>query len=93
MTEIVIWLIAFAAIIAVTMRRWAAVSPGLDRMLPAVMKTHGDNAVVWSLALAVLGATTLVRPVDVLLTVIVIAIIGLVVAKLAGMASGKLDSR
>lgn len=92
MTEIVIWLIAFAAILVFSMLRWDSVSPGLDRVLPGPLKSRGDNAVVWSLALAVLGATTLVRPVDILLTVILITIVGLVIAKLASLASGKLDS-
>jgi len=55
------------------------------------MKTDGDNAVVWSLALAVLGATTIVRPVDVLLTAIVLGVVALVAVKLGGWAMNKVD--
>ncbi|MDI5933923.1 hypothetical protein [Halomonas kalidii] len=92
MTIAMIWLIAFAAILFLCFSRWeSSVSPGLDRLLPAVMKTHGDNRLVWSLALAVLGATTLVRPVDMLLTAIVIALLVLVGRKLAGWAMNKVD--
>jgi len=40
-------------------------------------------------ALAVLGATTLIRPVDVLLVAILLAVIALVVMKLANWASSK----
>ncbi|MFY0991531.1 hypothetical protein [Halomonas sp. C05BenzN] len=92
MTIFLIWLIAFVAILFLCYHRWdTSVSPGLDKVLPAVMKTHGDNRLVWSLALAVLGATTLVRPVDMLLTVIVIALLVLVGRKLAGWAMNKVD--
>ncbi|MFO7648911.1 hypothetical protein [Halomonas sp. 3H] len=91
MTQLVIWLIAFAVILVLSLKRWESVSPSLDKVLPEAMKSHGDNAIVWSLALAILGATTLVRPVDILLTVIVIAVLGLVGAKLAGWAMNKVD--
>ena len=84
MIEIVLWLIAFAAIVFFCYTRWeSSVSRGVDKVLPAVMKSHGDNRLVWSLALGVLGATTLVRPVDILLTVILIGILALVGKKIA----------
>lgn len=90
MTIFIIWVIAFALILFFANKRWdSSVSRGLDKVLPDVLKTHGDNRPVWVGALAVLGATTLVRPVDVLLVVILLTIIGLVVAKLAGLAAGK----
>nr|WP_298250203.1 hypothetical protein [uncultured Halomonas sp.] len=91
MTEVVIWLIAFAAILVLSLKRWPSLSASLDGMLPQPMKTGGDNSVVWSLALAVLGATTLVRPVDVLMTVIVLCILALVAVKLGGWAMNKVD--
>lgn len=91
MTQVVIWLIAFAAILAVSLKRWDLVSPNLDRILPEVLKTRGDNGLVWGLALAVLGATVLVRPVDVLLTVILIGVLGLVGVKLATWLMNKVD--
>ncbi|EWH01758.1 hypothetical protein [Halomonas sp. BC04] len=82
MTEIVIWLIAFALILFFSIKQWdASVSAGLDKVLPRIIKSGDDNRWVWSVALAILGATTLVRPVDMLLTVIVIAILALIARK------------
>lgn len=91
MTQVVIWLIAFAAILAFTYKRWETVSPSLDRALPELLKSHGDNRDVWALSLAVLGATVLVRPVDILLTVVLIVIIALIGIKVAGWAMNKVD--
>lgn len=93
MVQAVIWLIAFVAIFFLCYTRWAAsVSQSLDKVLPAVMATKGDNRLVWSLALAVLGATTLVRPVDILLIVILVGLITLVSMKLVAWASSKANS-
>ena len=92
MTEIVIWLIAFALILFFSVRRWeSSVSPGLDRVLPRLIKHDDDNRAVWSLALAILGATTLVRPVDILMIAILIGIVALVASKLTGWAMSKAD--
>ncbi|WP_163558851.1 hypothetical protein [Halomonas sp. NO4] len=92
MTEIVIWLIAFALILFFSIRRWeSSVSPGLDKVLPRVIKHDDDNRVVWSLALAILGATTLVRPVDILMIAILIGIVVLIAGKLTGWAMNKAD--
>ncbi|MDR5891495.1 MULTISPECIES: hypothetical protein [Halomonas] len=91
MTQVVIWLIAFALILALTFKRWESVSPALDRVLPDVLKSRGENRTVWGLALAILGATVLVRPVDILLTVVLAVIIALVGIKLAGWVMNKVD--
>ncbi|MGM0826112.1 MAG: hypothetical protein ACQEUY_15535 [Pseudomonadota bacterium] len=89
MTLLLIWLIALVLIGYFANSRWETVSAGLDKMLPDVMKTHGDNRWLWVSALAILGATTLVRPVDILLVGILLGIIGLVVYKLINWASSK----
>ncbi|XKF14740.1 hypothetical protein LL947_09540 [Halomonas sp. BLK-85] len=90
MTVFLIWVIAFVLIGYFTHKRWEnGFSDSLDKMLPEVLKTHGENRLVWVVALAVLGATTLVRPVDILLVSILIGIIALVVIKLASWAAGK----
>ncbi len=91
MTQVVIWLIAFVAIFLLTFKRWDSVSPSLDRALPELLKSRGDNRTLWGLSLAVLGATVLVRPVDILLTVILAALIGLIGWKIAGWAMNKVD--
>ncbi|MCE8032505.1 MAG: hypothetical protein LPK20_04620 [Halomonas sp.] len=90
MTEIVIWLIAFALILFFSIKMWeTTVSAGLNKVVPRVIKSGDDNRWVWSVALAVLGATTLVRPIDMLLTVIVLAILALVIKKVTGWAMGR----
>lgn len=92
MTIFVIWVIAFFLILYFANKRWdSGVSRGLDKVLPEVLKTHGENRMLWVGALAVMGATTLVRPVDILLVVILLAIIGLIVAKIARLAAGKAE--
>jgi len=91
MAQVVIWLIAFAAILFLSLKRWPSLSASLDCLLPQAMKTGGGNSVVWSLALAVVGATTLVRPVDVLMTAIVVGILVLIAVKLGGWAMSKVD--
>ncbi|SDN58752.1 hypothetical protein [Vreelandella arcis] len=92
MTVLLIWLVALVLIGYFVNQRWETVSAGLDKMLPAALKTHGDNRWLWVGALAVLGATTLVRPVDILLVGILLAIIGFVVFKLINWASSKAHS-
>ena len=89
MTVLLIWLIALVLIAYFVNNRWETVSAKLDKMLPAALKTHGDNRWLWVAALAILGATTLVRPVDILLVGILLGIIGVVVFKLIDWASSK----
>jgi|AntRauTorcE11898_2_1112593.scaffolds.fasta_scaffold12248_2 hypothetical protein len=90
MIQVVIWLIAFAVIFYLSYARWGtSVSPGLDKLLPSAMKSHGNNRLAWSLALAVLGATTVVRPVDILLIAILIGLAALIGVKLTGWAKTK----
>ncbi|WP_290790284.1 hypothetical protein [Halomonas sp.] len=91
MTQVVIWLIAFVAIFFLTFKRWDSVSPSLDRALPDLLKSRGDNRILWGLSLAILGATVLVRPVDILLTVLLAVIIGLIGWKIVGWAMNKVD--
>ncbi|MCP1313605.1 MULTISPECIES: hypothetical protein [unclassified Halomonas] len=89
MTILFIWLIAFVLIAYFANQRWhTGVSRGLDKCLPGVMKSHGENRYLWVGALAVLGATALVNPVEILLVALLIGLIALVVMKLADWASG-----
>lgn len=91
MTLTLIWLIAFAVFLYLFLKRWeASVSGILDKLLPAVLRSEDDRW-VWCPALAVLGATFIVRPVDLLFTVIVIGVVALVATKLAGWAMNKVD--
>ncbi|MCE8001317.1 hypothetical protein [Billgrantia ethanolica] len=90
MTEIVIWLIAFALILFFSIKLWeASVSAALNKVVPSVIKSDDGNRWVWGVALAVLGATTLVRPIDMLLTLIVIALLGFIAWKLVCWAMGR----
>ncbi|GAB2725493.1 hypothetical protein GCM10027172_19730 [Halomonas garicola] len=91
MTIFVIWVIAFALIFYFANKRWNdGVSQGIDKMLTAMLKSHGKNRYIWVAAIAVLGATALVRPIDVLLVVILLGIIALIVAKVASVAGKKM---
>ena len=58
-------------------------------MLPSVLKSHGNNRYLWVISLAVLGATTLIQPVEMLLVVILLALIGWAIMALANWASNK----
>lgn len=90
MTVFVLWVITFVLIAYFANKRWdSGVSDGLDKVLPSVLKTKGENRYLWVGALAILGATTLVRPVDILLVVVLLSIIGLIIMKLASWASRK----
>lgn len=90
MTILIIWLIAFCLIAYFVNERWnKGVSEGLDKMLPSVMKSHGSNRYLWVITLAVLGATTLVQPVEMLLVVLLLGLIGLGIMALASWASNK----
>ncbi|MBB3140274.1 hypothetical protein [Halomonas organivorans] len=89
MTVTVIWLIAFAVILYLCLNRWeASVSGALDKLLPAALRSEDDRW-VWSPAIAVLIATAIVRPVDLLLTLILVALIALVGGKLVCWAMNK----
>lgn len=85
MTETLIWLIAFAVILVLTVKSWdGALGRFFATRLPRPMQTNRDDRWVWCPAIAVLGATAIVRPVDMLLTLILLALIGWVIKKLVG---------
>lgn len=88
MTVLLIWVIAFALILYFAYQRWnSGLSQGLDKCLPAALKSHGDNREVWIVALAVLGATALVRPVEILLVAILLGLFALVLTKVINVAN------
>ncbi|MEA2118171.1 hypothetical protein [Halovibrio sp. HP20-50] len=90
MTILIIWLIAFCLIAYFVHQRWdRGVSQGLDKILPGFLKSHGENRYLWVLTLAVLGATTLVKPVDILLVAILLGLIGWGVTALVNWAGSK----
>lgn len=91
MTVTVIWLLAFAVILFLCLNRWeASVSGTLDRLLPAILRSEDDRW-IWCPAIAILVATTIVRPVEVVLTLILIGLIAVVGGKLLGWAMSKVD--
>ena len=92
MTEIVLWLIAFALILYYSIKLWETkVSAGLNKVMPRVIKSGEENRRGWSPALATLGATTLVRPIDILLTVILLVIAGLIAWKVTSWAMSNVN--
>lgn len=86
-----VWIITFALILYVGYHRWeSSLSPALDKILPEMLKPYGDNRTLWVGVLAVLGATTMVKPVDILMVVLLITIIVLVALKVASIANRKM---
>ncbi|WP_168014882.1 hypothetical protein [Halomonas salinarum] len=76
MTVTLIWLIAFAVILLLTVRSWSGgLGTFFEQKMPSLLVSGGDDRWVWCPAIAVLGATALVRPVDMLFTVILLALI------------------
>lgn len=91
MTIAIIWLVAFAFFFYMFLKRWdASVSGMLDALLPAVMRTDDDRFVL-APALAVLLATAIVSPVEILLIAIIISVITLVGTKLMGSVMSRVD--
>ncbi|MDN3526081.1 hypothetical protein QWY79_12485 [Halomonas sabkhae] len=87
----VIWLIAFAVILTLCIKRWeASVSGALDKLVPSLLRSDDDRW-VWSPAIAVLLATAIVRPVELLMTLLIIGVLALVGGKLACWAMNKVD--
>jgi len=75
MTVTLIWLIAFAVILFLALRAWdGSLGQAVMRRIPAILQLGGDDRWVWSIALAVLGATFIVHPVSMLLTLILLAL-------------------
>lgn len=76
MTVFIVWLIAFAVVLLLALRAWeGALGRWVGRWLPAQLR--GDPAQdrwMLSIALAILGATFIVKPVSMLLTLILLAV-------------------
>lgn len=78
----VIWLIAFAVVLALLIKSWdSSVNAVLDRLLPTVLRSDDDRW-VWCPAIAVLVATTIVSPIDMLMTLLIIGLLVLIGVKL-----------
>ncbi|WP_110647430.1 hypothetical protein [Salinicola peritrichatus] len=88
MTVFIVWLIAFAVVLLLALKAWEGALGNLaKRWLPAQLQ--GDPAQdrwVFSIALAVLGATFIVNPISMLLTLILLAVLTWIGMRLAGWA-------
>lgn len=94
MTVTLIWLVVFAVILFFSFKSWeGALGRFFDRKVPAVLRSAGDDRWVWCLAMAVLGATLIVNPVSMLLTLLIIALIAWVLKKLVGWGMSKAKTR
>ncbi|GAA0568403.1 hypothetical protein ACFQH5_16240 [Halomonas salifodinae] len=90
MTLTLIWLISFALILLLSLKRWEhGLGRFFEQKMPEVLRTGTDERWVWSPALAVLGATFIVRPVDMLLVLIVIGLVVWLGGKLVCWAMSK----
>lgn len=87
MVVALVWVIAFAVILFLTLKSWdGALGRFFANRVPKHMRSTGDERWVWCPAIAVLGATAIISPVDMLLTLILLAIILWVVKKLVGIS-------
>ncbi|GGY05322.1 hypothetical protein GCM10007160_36110 [Litchfieldella qijiaojingensis] len=87
MTVTLIWLIAFAVILYLTLKGWnGALGTFFERKMPELLKSKGDERWIWCPAIAVLGATYIVRPVDMLMTLIVVGLVVWLGKKILGWA-------
>ncbi|MAX32789.1 hypothetical protein SAMN05216571_10878 [Onishia taeanensis] len=90
MTVTLIWLIAFAVILLLTVKSWSGVlGTFFERKMPSLLTSGGDDRWVWCPAIAVLGATTVVRPVDMVFTVLLLALIVWLAKSLIGWAMNR----
>lgn len=93
-TLTLIWLIVFAVILFLALKSWdGSLGRFFDRKIPVALRSKGDDRWVWCLALAVLGATAIVNPVSMLLTVLLLALIVWIVKKLIGWGMSKARTR
>nr|WP_300310812.1 hypothetical protein [Halomonas sp.] len=71
----VIWLVVFAVILALTIKAWPGIFGSMvDRLLPAVLRSEDDRW-IWCPAFAAIVATAIVSPIDMLMTLLIMAII------------------
>lgn len=76
MTVTLIWLIVFAVILFLALKSWdGSLGHFVERKVPATLRGSGDDRWVWCVALAVLGATFIVNPVSMLLTLLILGLI------------------
>ncbi|MFD2190494.1 hypothetical protein [Pistricoccus aurantiacus] len=90
MIETLIWLIAFGVILFLTLRSWeGSLGHFFEKKMPAILVSGGDDRWVWCPAIAILLATFIVKPVDMLFTLIVLAIVAWVAKLIIGWALSK----
>ncbi|MEC9483836.1 MAG: hypothetical protein UMU75_11060 [Halomonas sp.] len=90
MIETLIWLIAFGIILFLCLKSWnGSLGSFFARNLPDTFKSSEEDRWIWCVALAVLGATAIVNPVAMLLTVLLLALILWIVVKLVRWGMGR----
>lgn len=88
-----IWLIVFAVILFLSLKSWdGPYGHFIDRRIPKMLRSRDDRW-VWCVALAIVGATFIVNPVSMLLTLLILLLVGWVVLKLIGWGMGKAKTR
>lgn len=93
MTLTVIWLIVFALILFLTWKSWdGPFGHFIDRRVPRVLRSQDDRW-VWCGAVAIIGATCIVEPVSMLLTLLILLLAGWLAAKLIGWGMSKARTR
>ncbi|MFC3391846.1 hypothetical protein [Aidingimonas halophila] len=90
MTVTLIWLLAFAVFLYSCLRSWdGSLGRFFENKLPRQLLSGRDDRWIWSPALAVLGATFIVRPVEMLMTLIVLGLLFLLGKRVICLAMNK----
>ncbi|WP_106477282.1 hypothetical protein [Phytohalomonas tamaricis] len=80
MTVALVWIIAFAIFFFLALKGWeGGFGHFVKSRIPAALQVDDNDRWLWSAAVGVLGATLIIRPVSMILTLILIAIIAFVV--------------
>ena len=76
MTETLIWLIVFAVILIMSLKSWGGgLGEFFRRTMPSTYARGHDDRWIWCIALAVVGATFIVNPISMLMTLLLLSLI------------------
>lgn len=89
-----IWLVAFVVILFLALQSWeGALGNFIARNIPDMLKSDDNDRWVWCVALAIIGATFIVNPVSMLLTLLLLALLVWLGSKLIRWGMSKAKTR
>lgn len=94
MVVTLIWLVAFAVILFFALQSWnGALGDVFARRMPDMLKSGEGDRWLWCVALAVIGATFIVNPVSMLLTLLILCLLIWLGIKLARWGMSRAGTR